>query len=135
MKVSVIGTGYVGLVTGACLAEVGHEVVCVDVDRGKVERINPTTDPGSRAITLYISVRNRDLALRGGMFAKGQIVVDRTTPSTVIPASAVAASVGWWARRSEAYSQLVELMRSSVLGATSTACRNAAAAGPNSPRK
>ena len=61
---------------------------------GKVERINPTTDPGSRAITLYISVANRDLALRGGMFAKGQIVVDRTTPSTVIPASAVRDEAG-----------------------------------------
>jgi RND family efflux transporter MFP subunit len=61
---------------------------------GKVERINPTTDPGSRSITLYISVRNRDLALRGGMFAKGQIVVDRTTPSTVIPASAVRDEAG-----------------------------------------
>jgi len=61
---------------------------------GKVERINPTTDPGSRAITLYISVRNRDLSLRGGMFAKGQIVVDKTTPSTVIPASAVRDEAG-----------------------------------------
>jgi UDPglucose 6-dehydrogenase len=40
MKVSVVGTGYVGLVSGACLAEVGHEVTCVDVDRAKVERIN-----------------------------------------------------------------------------------------------
>ena len=61
---------------------------------GKVERINPTTDPGSRAITLYISVANRDLALRGGMFAKGQIVVDRTASSTVIPASAVRDEAG-----------------------------------------
>lgn len=40
MKVAVIGSGYVGLVTGACLAEVGHEVVCVDVDENKVRRIN-----------------------------------------------------------------------------------------------
>ncbi len=39
MRVSIIGTGYVGLVTGACLAEKGHEVVCVDVDREKVEEI------------------------------------------------------------------------------------------------
>jgi len=62
--------------------------------QGRVERINPTTDPGSRAITLYISVANHDLALRGGMFAKGQIIVDRTTPSTVIPASAVRDEAG-----------------------------------------
>ena len=39
MRVSIIGAGYVGLVTGVCLAEKGHEVVCVDVDRSKVERL------------------------------------------------------------------------------------------------
>jgi RND family efflux transporter MFP subunit len=56
---------------------------------GRVERINPTAQPGSRAITLYISVRNPDGALRGGMFAKGQIVLDRSQPATVIPATAL----------------------------------------------
>lgn len=40
MRVSIVGTGYVGLVTGACLAEKGHTVTCVDLDEGKVERIN-----------------------------------------------------------------------------------------------
>jgi UDPglucose 6-dehydrogenase/GDP-mannose 6-dehydrogenase len=40
MKVSIIGTGYVGLVTGACLAEKGHYTICVDVDQEKVDRIN-----------------------------------------------------------------------------------------------
>ena len=39
MKVSVIGTGYVGLVTGACLAEKGHMVVCVDIDESRVQKI------------------------------------------------------------------------------------------------
>lgn len=39
MKIAVIGTGYVGLVTGTCLAETGNEVVCVDIDAGKVERM------------------------------------------------------------------------------------------------
>ncbi|HXN15043.1 MAG TPA: efflux RND transporter periplasmic adaptor subunit, partial [Usitatibacter sp.] len=56
---------------------------------GQVERINPTTEPGSRSITLYISVANRDGALKGGMFAKGQIVLDRTRSSAVIPVEAV----------------------------------------------
>ncbi|HEX8778470.1 MAG TPA: hypothetical protein VF738_10140, partial [Rhodanobacter sp.] len=36
MKVTIFGTGYVGLVTGACLAEMGNHVVCVDIDAGKV---------------------------------------------------------------------------------------------------
>ena len=39
MKVSVIGTGYVGLVTGTCLAETGNEVVCVDIDDKKVQKM------------------------------------------------------------------------------------------------
>jgi len=39
MRITVIGTGYVGLVSGACLAEVGHDVVCVDIDPKKVELI------------------------------------------------------------------------------------------------
>ena len=36
MKIAVIGTGYVGLVTGTCLAESGNEVVCIDKDAGKI---------------------------------------------------------------------------------------------------
>jgi len=39
MKVTVIGTGYVGLVTGVCLAEVGNEVFCLDLDRRKIEQL------------------------------------------------------------------------------------------------
>jgi len=39
MKISVIGTGYVGLVTGTCLAETGNEVLCVDIDKEKVEQM------------------------------------------------------------------------------------------------
>lgn len=39
MKISVIGTGYVGLVTGTCLAETGNEVICVDIDQEKVEKM------------------------------------------------------------------------------------------------
>ena len=39
MKISVIGTGYVGLVTGTCLAETGNEVLCIDIDKHKVEQM------------------------------------------------------------------------------------------------
>ena len=50
MKIVVAGTGYVGLVTGACLSEVGHSVTCVDIDENKVEKmkqgISPIYEPG-----------------------------------------------------------------------------------------
>ena len=45
MKISVVGTGYVGLVSGVCLAEKGHEVICVDIDQAKVDRINAGESP------------------------------------------------------------------------------------------
>lgn len=45
MKISIIGTGYVGIVTGACFAEKGHHVMCVDIDQSKVELINKGTAP------------------------------------------------------------------------------------------
>jgi UDPglucose 6-dehydrogenase/GDP-mannose 6-dehydrogenase len=40
MRISIIGTGYVGLVTGACFAELGHQVICVDIDPAKIDGIN-----------------------------------------------------------------------------------------------
>ena len=40
MKITVIGTGYVGLVTGTCFAETGNKVVCVDIDQSKVDKLN-----------------------------------------------------------------------------------------------
>ncbi len=60
MKVGVIGTGYVGLVTGTCLADCGHEVVCVDIDEAKIEGLRrgeiPIFEPGLEELV----VRNQD---------------------------------------------------------------------------
>ena len=54
MRVTIFGSGYVGLVTGACLADAGNHVVCVDVDAGKIERLNrgeiPIHEPGLDAL-------------------------------------------------------------------------------------
>ncbi|MCR4464806.1 UDP-glucose/GDP-mannose dehydrogenase family protein [Burkholderia sp. SCN-KJ] len=59
MKITIIGTGYVGLVTGSCLAEIGHDVFCLDVDPRKIEILNnggmPIHEPG----LLDIIARNR----------------------------------------------------------------------------
>jgi UDPglucose 6-dehydrogenase len=50
MKIAVIGSGYVGLVSGACLSEFGHQVVCIDMDAGKIQRLKageiPIYEPG-----------------------------------------------------------------------------------------
>jgi UDPglucose 6-dehydrogenase len=54
MRVSIFGSGYVGLVTGACLADAGNHVMCVDVDGGRIERLNrgevPIHEPGLEAL-------------------------------------------------------------------------------------
>jgi len=60
MNVTVIGTGYVGLVTGACLADAGNSVFCLDVDKGKIARLNegqiPIFEPGLEPVVK----RNRE---------------------------------------------------------------------------
>ena len=54
MKITIFGSGYVGLVTGACLADVGHEVMCADIDEAKVAKLNegeiPIYEPGLSAL-------------------------------------------------------------------------------------
>ena len=50
MRVTIFGSGYVGLVTGACLAETGNDVLCVDIDAERIERLQsgevPIYEPG-----------------------------------------------------------------------------------------
>lgn len=80
MRVSVIGTGYVGLVVGACLAETGNNVVGADVDRGKIARLCagdvPIYEPGLDQLV------SRNLA--GGRLRFTTDVADAVRSSTVI---------------------------------------------------
>jgi UDPglucose 6-dehydrogenase len=86
MKVSVIGAGYVGLITGACLAERGHDVVCIDTDESKVRSIQAGRatlhEPGLPEL-LARSVRKRLRAttdLREGVLSTDASLVAVGTP-------------------------------------------------------
>jgi len=61
---------------------------------GEVQRINPVTTEGSRAITIYIAVPNIDRALKGGMFAQGELVLASTQPVLSVPQAAVHSEAG-----------------------------------------
>ena len=56
MNITVIGSGYVGLVSGACFSEMGNRVVCVDIDPVKIEKLNqgvvPIFEPGLEKMIL-----------------------------------------------------------------------------------
>lgn len=73
---------------------------------GKVARINPTTEAGSRAMLVYISVPNADSVLRGGMFAKGNITTERTKEAPMVPLAAL---------REEAGKQVVYLVSNGIV--------------------
>ena len=61
---------------------------------GRVERINPAAEPGTRAILVYVGIPNPDGALRGGMFATGRIALGASAPVATLPATAVRAEAG-----------------------------------------
>ena len=107
MKITVFGTGYVGLVTGACLADAGHDVLCVDVDPAKVEALErgvvPIFEPGLESVV----ARNREEgrlgfttdAAQGVAFGAMQFIAVGTPPDEDGSADmqyvlAVAATIG-----------------------------------------
>ena len=85
MKIAMIGTGYVGLVTGTCLADSGNDVTCVDIDQAKIERLEhgdiPIYEPGLSELV----VRNA---------SAGRLKFTTKTADAVQPAQLVFIAVG-----------------------------------------
>ncbi len=88
MKASIIGTGYVGLVTGACLADVGNDVKCFDVDQRKIDMLRsgeiPIFEPGLKEVVLSNVAAGRlsfttDPA-ESALYAKVQMIAVGTPP-------------------------------------------------------
>jgi membrane fusion protein, multidrug efflux system len=61
---------------------------------GRIDRINPSTEPGTRAILVSVTLRNPDTLLRGGMFADGRIALAASAPVTTLPMTAVRNEAG-----------------------------------------
>jgi RND family efflux transporter MFP subunit len=62
--------------------------------QGRIERINPSTEPGTRAILVYVSLPNPDAALKGGMFSTGRIALAASAPAPTLPLAAVRSEAG-----------------------------------------
>ena len=62
MKISVIGTGYVGLVSGACFAQMGNNIICIDVDEKKIEKLN---DKKLQELLAFLGCEEKDLPYYG----------------------------------------------------------------------
>ncbi|MBO6764134.1 UDP-glucose/GDP-mannose dehydrogenase family protein [Maricaulis sp.] len=97
MRVAMIGTGYVGLVSGACFADFGHEVVCVDKDASKVEMLKsggiPIYEPG---LDLLVERNVRE----------GRLSFTQDLTDAVRTADAVFIAVGTPSRRGDGYADL-----------------------------
>jgi len=97
MRIAMIGTGYVGLVSGACFADFGHSVCCIDKDGAKIEGLNagvmPIWEPGLEAIVKANAER-------------GRLTFTTDLPSGVENADAVFIAVGTPARRGDGHADL-----------------------------
>src|SRR5262245_55823000 len=80
MKISVVGTGYVGLVTGTCLATNGHHVTCTDIDREVVDKINRGESPIFEAGLDELLLK----AVNGGNLRATTEIADAVTRSEVV---------------------------------------------------
>ena len=101
MKIAVIGTGYVGLVSGVCFSDFGHDVVCVDKDPGKIEKLNagvvPIYEPGLDALM----VKNVDA---------GRLSFTGDLAGAIDGADAVFIAVGTPTRRGDGHADLTYVM-------------------------
>ncbi|MGB6538906.1 MAG: UDP-glucose/GDP-mannose dehydrogenase family protein [Xanthobacteraceae bacterium] len=97
MRIGMIGTGYVGLVSGACLADFGHHVVCVDKDRAKIEALQrgeiPIYEPGLNDLV-------------GKNVSQGRLVFSTELARSVRDAQAVFIAVGTPSRRGDGHADL-----------------------------
>ncbi|MES2914259.1 MAG: UDP-glucose/GDP-mannose dehydrogenase family protein [Pseudomonadota bacterium] len=101
MRIAMIGTGYVGLVSGACFSDFGHDVTCVDKDAGKIERLNrgevPIFEPGLEALIAKNS-------------AAGRLSFTTDLKAAVDGAEAVFIAVGTPTRRGDGHADLTFVM-------------------------
>ncbi|MDO8900038.1 MAG: UDP-glucose 6-dehydrogenase, partial [Phenylobacterium sp.] len=97
MQVAMIGTGYVGLVSGACFADFGHVVTCIDKDAGKITRLReggiPIFEPGLEGLV----ARN---------VAAGRLFFETEAAAAVAKADAVFIAVGTPSRRGDGHADL-----------------------------
>ena len=97
MRIAMIGTGYVGLVSGACFADFGHQVCCIDKDAAKIDGLNagrmPIWEPGLEALVKANAERRR-------------LTFTTSLPDGVGEAEAVFIAVGTPARRGDGHADL-----------------------------